>query len=277
MPNVNLTLPTLPTSDQKDAMDNANTPDASNPFLTNNDLPATPDLNTVLTAGSTSNTPINSTNGRSTVSFAGTSTFISYVQATVTSIFTASNLSALFSWTNGTKTGSVTANVTKTEVVHTDLINLSATSVTKNGSEIAITSEVPFIEIMTGSLTVFSPSDSTTTYVGPSTPLAPSATDTVRQFKGVSGTVKGALLYVDPTATIGSSEAVTYNLWNVTDTTLVGTIGTITYDQRGSQVMYTGLSLAMLNTKNYAVQIVNPAFATNPSNCYTTCKLVVYP
>lgn len=137
MPNVNLTLPTLPTSDQKDAMDNANTPDASNPFLTNNDLPATPDLNTVLAAGSTSNTPINSTNGRSTVSFTGVSTFISFVQGTVTSLFSASNLSSIFSWTNGTKTGSVTANVTKTEIAHTDLINLSATSVTKNGSEIA--------------------------------------------------------------------------------------------------------------------------------------------
>ena len=38
MLNINLNLPTLPTQDQKDAMDNANGPDASNPFATMADI-----------------------------------------------------------------------------------------------------------------------------------------------------------------------------------------------------------------------------------------------
>ena len=38
MLNINLNLPTLPTQDQKDAMDGANTPDATNVFATMNDL-----------------------------------------------------------------------------------------------------------------------------------------------------------------------------------------------------------------------------------------------
>jgi len=38
MLNINLNLPTLPTQDEKDAMDGANTPNASNVFLTANDL-----------------------------------------------------------------------------------------------------------------------------------------------------------------------------------------------------------------------------------------------
>ena len=40
MLNINLNLPTLPTQDQKDAMDGANTPDATNVFLTANDITA---------------------------------------------------------------------------------------------------------------------------------------------------------------------------------------------------------------------------------------------
>jgi hypothetical protein len=40
MLNINLNLPTLPTQDQKDAMDGANAPDATNVFLTANDITA---------------------------------------------------------------------------------------------------------------------------------------------------------------------------------------------------------------------------------------------
>lgn len=127
-------------------------------------------------------------------------------------------------------------------------------------------------DIMCGSLTVFSPLDSSVTFVGPSTPLAPSATDTVRQFRGIDGTIFECVIYVDPTATIGSNEAVTYDLWNVTDGILVGTLGTITYDQRGNQKEY-GVSLATLSTKDYSVRITNPAYGTNPSNCYTTIRM----
>lgn len=331
----NWSLPYVLSKDQLEAILYANAPTISNPFATIADIPSvsTPDLNAVLTAGSTSNTPINSTNGRSTVNFAGTSTFISYVQSAVTSIFTASNLSSLFSWTNGTKTGSVTANVTKVEVSHTDLINLTATSVTKNGSEIAteayvygltwltdliwgtwinaLTSKttpvdadyavimdsadsnkakklswanlkatlktyfdtlysVPLMSFVGGSNSVSSPADGGVVYVGLSTALAPGATDNTRQFKGITGTMKDCYIETDATSTLGSNETATLKLWNVTDGTSAGTIGTFTFDVRGVAYRYSGLSIAMLDTKYYSYRIEYPTFATNPTNVYIT-------
>jgi len=128
-------------------------------------------------------------------------------------------------------------------------------------------------DMMMGSLATFSPSDSTTTFVGLSTPLAPNATDNVRQFQGIDGTIESAILYVDMLNTLGSNEAVTYALWNVTDAVSVGDLGTITYDRRGNNIRYTGLSLAMDSTKLYSIRITNPAFGTNPTNCYTTVRL----
>lgn len=178
-------------------------------------------------------------------------------------------------------------------------VNINTTVFNFNGSQVAVMSDlssfitsadVPFgttagtyaegddsrfntFDIMAGSLTVFSPSDSTTTYIGLSTPLAPNATDTNRQFQGIDGTIESAIIYVDPTSAVGSNENVTYALWNITDAVSVGDLGTITYDRRGNNIRYTGLSLAMVSTKLYSIRITNPAFGTNPTNCYTTVRL----
>lgn len=127
-------------------------------------------------------------------------------------------------------------------------------------------------EVMTGSLAVFSPLDSAVTYIGPSTPLAPNATDTNRQFQLPTGTIVSCLIYVDPTGTIGSNDTVTYALWNITDGVSVGDLGTITYDRRGNQLEF-AVSLATDTTKIYSVRITNPVYGTNPTNVYTTCKL----
>ena len=54
---INLNLPTLPTQDQKDAMDNANTPDATNVFITANDL-TIPTLQEVTDSGNTTTNDI---------------------------------------------------------------------------------------------------------------------------------------------------------------------------------------------------------------------------
>jgi len=127
-------------------------------------------------------------------------------------------------------------------------------------------------EFMTGSLAIFSPADNAVTYIGQSTPLAPNGTDTLRQFQLPTGTVISCVIYVDPTAAVGSNEAVTYALWNVTDGVSVGDLGTLTYDRRGNQLEYS-VSLATDSTKMYSVRITNPAYGTNPTNVYTTCKL----
>ena len=57
MLNINLNLPTLPTQDQKDAMDNASTPDATNVFITANDL-TIPTLQEVTDSGNTTTNDI---------------------------------------------------------------------------------------------------------------------------------------------------------------------------------------------------------------------------
>ena len=54
---INLNLPTLPTSDQKDAMDNANAPDGTNVFITANDL-TIPTLQEVTDEGNTTTNDI---------------------------------------------------------------------------------------------------------------------------------------------------------------------------------------------------------------------------
>ena len=57
MLTINLNLPTLPTQDQKDAMDGANTPDSTNVFITANDL-TIPTLQEVTDSGNTTTNDI---------------------------------------------------------------------------------------------------------------------------------------------------------------------------------------------------------------------------
>jgi hypothetical protein len=57
MLTINLNLPTLPTQDQKDAMDNANAPDGTNVFITANDL-TIPTLQEVTDSGNTTTNDI---------------------------------------------------------------------------------------------------------------------------------------------------------------------------------------------------------------------------
>lgn len=133
----------------------------------------------------------------------------------------------------------------------------------------------PMIEIMTGALAVFSPTDATTMYIGASTPLAPSATSNFRQYQLPAGTVKSVWIWVDPTGAPGSNETVTYNLRNITAGTST-LLGTITYDVRGNSTWTTGLSITTNSTDYYSTEIVNPTYTTNPSNCYTICKFVIY-
>ncbi len=135
---------------------------------------------------------------------------------------------------------------------------------------------IPKLEIMTGSLAVFSPSDSTTTYIGTATPLTPNATSNVRQFQLPTGTVKSVWIWAEPTGVLGSNENVTYYLRNITTATS-SLLGTVKYDVRGNATWTPGLSISIANsTDYYSVEIVNPAFATNPTNCYTLCKFVIY-
>ena len=70
MLNINLNLPTLPTQDQKDAMDNASTPDATNVFITANDL-TIPTLQEVSDEGNTTTNDIQLINDAEVIFGAG--------------------------------------------------------------------------------------------------------------------------------------------------------------------------------------------------------------
>lgn len=126
---------------------------------------------------------------------------------------------------------------------------------------------------ITGSQSVFSPADSATNYVGIVLTLTPNASSATRQFQLPTGTLISSMLFVDPTATLGSNEAVSYYLRNITDATST-LLGTITYDARGNQTFYTN-SISTNSSKLYSIEIVNPAWVTNPTNVVTYCSFRV--
>lgn len=131
------------------------------------------------------------------------------------------------------------------------------------------------IEIDGGSYAVSSPADSTTVFMGLYTPLAPGATETTRQFQLPIGTVITALIGVDPTSTLGSNEDVTYYLRNITTATDY-LLGTIKYDVRGNQKVYSGLNVSVASATDFwTYKIVYPAFSTNPTNCYHKNSLTI--
>lgn len=130
------------------------------------------------------------------------------------------------------------------------------------------------IELMFGTTTTFSPLDSTTTYVNLQTNLAVNASASTRVFQGFTGTIVACWLLADPQNTLGSTENVQYNLRNVTDATSTA-LGTVTYDVRGRSTYTTGLSITLDSSKFYSIEIVFPAFATNPTNMAILGKLII--
>lgn len=283
-------------TNQLEAIANANAPTLANPFATMSDV-ATPTLAEVLdTDNKTGQTNIVSNDGKSIVSINNGVASIGYYDATGEAFVSCTETDlgggynemgtgeTIYFFFNGS--GFQISSATKPVDINTPVFNF-------NGSQVATVTDlagyepvlgytpanvnsVPLVEIMTGSLAVFSPADSTTTYIGAATPLTPNATSSVRQFQLPAGTVKSAWIWVEPTGVAGSTEDVTYYLRNITAGTST-LLGTIKYNTRGNSKWYTGLSITVNDTDYYSVEIVNPPFATNPTNCYTLCKIVVYP
>lgn len=130
------------------------------------------------------------------------------------------------------------------------------------------------LSINIGSHSLFSPTDSTTTYVGPLLTAAPNASAATRPFRGVNGTITSFWVWVDPTGVLGSNEDVIFNLYNITDAVVVGELGRMSFDARGNAELNTGLSLATLTTKFYSIEMINPAWATNPTNVAVLGKII---
>lgn len=130
------------------------------------------------------------------------------------------------------------------------------------------------IELMFGTTTTFSPTDSTTYYLTFQTNLIISTTATLRQFQGISVTIFGIWLYVDPQSTLGSSEDVTFYLRNITDSTS-SLLGVLPFDNRGRSVKSAVASPILMSTsKYYSVEMVTPAWTTNPTQVAVLGKLL---
>lgn len=277
-------------ADQLEAIANANAPTLANPFATMADVGGTtPTLAQVLdTDNKTGQTNIVSDDGKTVLSIINGSATLSYTDAVGNPFITLDQTNFAGGYNNVATgesvyfyfdaSGFLVSSATLPVNINTTALNFNGVQVaTVNDiSGFASTADVPIVEIMTGSLAVFSPSDSTTTYIGSATPLTPNANPALRQFQLPAGTVKSAWIWVEPTTTVGSTENVTYNLRNITAGTST-LIGTLTYDARSRANFVSGLSITVNASDFYSVEIVNPAFATNPVNCYTICKIVIYP
>jgi len=166
------------------------------------------------------------------------------------------------------------AKLTSANIVETITNGVTTNAPSENAVFDALSLK-PKIELMFGTTTVFSPADSTTTYVTIATNLAVNTNASLRQFQGISGTVYGFWAYVDPQAIIGSNEAVTYNLRNVTDATS-SLLGTLSYDARGRSIlMNVATPIVLDDTKFYSIELVFPAFGTNPTNVATLGKILI--
>jgi hypothetical protein len=142
--DINLNLPTLPTQDQKDAMDNANVPDSTNPFATMADVGGSLTLAQVLANGNiVNNYAIQDATGNSSLILVSNSNALYYVDATTSNELSLNPTLNSFRFFDGTKLAYITEDAVMTEISHTDLINLTATSVTKNGVEIATINDLP--------------------------------------------------------------------------------------------------------------------------------------
>lgn len=168
--------------------------------------------------------------------------------------------------------------VTASRAVATDANGLPTASTTTatelgyvNGVTSAIQTQIDGKSknaLLFGTITVFSPADSTTTYVGFFTNQAVNTTASNRQLQGTGEYAYAIQVMVDPTGGNGSSENVTIDLYNVTDATAVsGATIDLAFDQRGKSAIATFSSPVLLSTsKYYSIRLTFPAWATNPTS-----------
>lgn len=129
-----------------------------------------------------------------------------------------------------------------------------------------ITSNVDTITIDTNPQN-FSPADATTYYGGIGL-MANSTTDTNQDFNlGFDCTLVGAVVFVTQNTTGGTSENITFQLRNTTQTTS-SSIGTFQSSGASTTVCvpftFTGLAISVAAADSICVQYDTPTWVTNP-------------
>lgn len=272
----------LPTQDQKDAMDNANGPDASNPFATMADIGGGGTVTSVATAGLISGGPITSS-GTITTSIntnklvgrftAGTGVMEEIIIGSGLTLTGAGTLTAGTGITelNGL-TGAVQTFVNDTNVT----ITSSGTSHTLGWSGTLADNRIASASTWNNAgewikLTsaLLAPADSTAYLMPNMATLAPAASTGARVWKFTkSGTVLNVNVAVSQSAN-GTSEAVTVYLRNTTTATDY-LCGTFTMDGGVNANTFANFStsIAINTTDLWAIKILTPAWVTNPTGVY---------
>lgn len=107
----------------------------------------------------------------------------------------------------------------------------------------------------------YAPPNSSTIYFGDSPTGVPNATATNRQFRLQTGVIKTADFSVSATG-VGSNEAITFNLRNITDATSTLIYASLNITTTTKGFVATGLSIATDETKEYSIEMVTPAFGS---------------
>lgn len=216
------------------------------------------------------------------------------------------NAFASFGWF-GAKEGSVLANNDSTIIYHDDLVQLNATSVTKNGSEVITSANIT--QVITNGVTDKAPSEDA---VYDALALKANTTDTHLLFQGAfyatslgdsityyfsnmnglaaTGTQSFSKFGFDKNKKITNvvlscSQNVNYSNESVslylrknatTDSTITTSLDLSTVGLNTSKVFYYTVNIDVTTGDDYEFKIVTPAFATNGTNSRWHIELYGY-
>lgn len=122
----------------------------------------------------------------------------------------------------------------------------------------------------------YAPADSATVYFGDTPTGTPNGTATNRQFRLPLGVLRSAVFSVAVATTPGTTETVTFNLRNITDGSSDLIYATLTMDVTTRGFVATGLSIPTDSSKEYAIEMVTPAWATNPTGVTLSMTLNIF-
>ncbi len=121
----------------------------------------------------------------------------------------------------------------------------------------------------------YSVPNASTVYCGDSPTGTPNATATNRQFRLQTGVIKTADFSVSCTG-LGTTEAVTFNLRNITDATSTLIYASLTMSATTKGFVATGLNITTDATKEYAIEMVTPTFGTPPTGVALSMNLNIF-
>lgn len=116
-----------------------------------------------------------------------------------------------------------------------------------------------------GAVLSSSPVDGSVLYLSFPINQAPNATATNRKCKLPTGVIRSGNIGINVNNVIGSSESITFNLRDITNSTST-LLGTGTADATSNSFLISGLNISVSSSNNYCIEVSAPTWATNPTN-----------